>query len=82
MSAEEDKLRHSRRIHDTDVKIKKQVKIAKHYKMHVDEPHTLAKMHATNCGDPNCVMCGNPRKVWKKRTLQELSFQETADWTD
>ncbi len=38
---------------------------------HNDQDHRFAKMHALNCGVPNCPMCGNPRRVWKEKTLQE-----------
>lgn len=82
MSTEEDKLRHSKRIQDTDTKIKKQVKILKQHRVTVDEPHKFAKKHALNCGNPNCAMCGNPRKVWKKKTIKELSFEYTEKWID
>jgi len=41
-----------------------------------NQPHRYAKMHSLNCGDPDCVMCGNPRKFFKERTLQEKKFIE------
>jgi hypothetical protein len=30
-----------------------------------------------DCGNPNCVMCANPRKVWKEKTIQEKRFEQT-----
>jgi hypothetical protein len=31
-----------------------------------------------DCGNPGCVLCGNPRKTWKELTAQEKRmFQET-----
>jgi hypothetical protein len=35
-----------------------------------------------NCGNPNCVMCGNPRKVWGEKTMQEKRFDETIGWIE
>jgi hypothetical protein len=71
MSHEEEKLKHSKRIFETDNAVKKQVDIAKQYGMPVKDPHRLAKKHALNCGNPNCVMCANPRKTFNEKTIQE-----------
>jgi len=76
MSTEYDKFKHSKRIHADETAIKKQMKIAKSHGIEVKEPHKLAKHHATNCGQPNCVMCGNPRKVFKEETIQEKRFKQ------
>ena len=38
------------------------------------QSHRYAKMHSLNCGDSNCVMCGNPRKFFNEPTLQEKRF--------
>lgn len=62
----------------TEVAIERQRKIAKsmgiiHSK---NQPHRYAKMHSLNCGDPNCAMCGNPRKFFNERTIQEKKFIE------
>jgi len=76
MSHEDAKIKHSKRLHADETHIKKQVKIAKLYGSNVEEPHRFAKHHAMNCGDPNCVMCGNPRKIWKEKTIQEKKFDE------
>ena len=37
-------------------------------------PHKSHKKAAMNCGQPDCVMCGNPRKVWHQKTLKEKQF--------
>ena len=71
MSTEEDKFKKSRRILQDEVAVQRQVKIAKDNGFPIKEPHKFAKRHAVNCGNPNCVMCGNPRKVWGKETLKE-----------
>jgi hypothetical protein len=72
-----DKLKHSKRIHADETAIKKQVKIAKSHGIEVKEPHKLAKHHALDCGRPGCIMCGNPRKIWKEETIQEKRFKQT-----
>jgi hypothetical protein len=79
MSNEDAKLKHSKRIQKTQNQIKKQTKIAKSHGMPVDEPHKFAKHRAMDCGNPECVMCGNPRKVWKEKTIQEKRFDEVKD---
>lgn len=76
MSKEEDKIVHSRRIHKKETAVKRQVKIAKQHglTMHdevIKQPHRLAKHHAMDCGNPECYLCGNPRKTMKERTYQE-----------
>jgi hypothetical protein len=79
MSNEDHKLKHSQRIHQKETKIKRQVKIAKEHGLDVSEPHKFVKHHAMNCGIPNCVMCGNPRKIWGEKTIQEKKFEENTD---
>lgn len=64
------------RLHENKVHIKRQVKIAKAYGIDVDTPHKLSKHHATNCGQPQCLMCGNPRKIWGEETIQEKRFKQ------
>jgi hypothetical protein len=76
MSTEEDKLKHSKRLHAKETAIKKQTKIAKANGIDVKEPHKFAKHHAMDCGHPGCIMCGNPRKVWKEETIQEKRFKQ------
>ena len=80
------KQQRNRRLHQKKVKIQKQYKIAKEYHRPsdgkwktMDEPHRMHKMHALNCGDPNCVMCGNPRKFFGEATIQEQKFNQNID---
>lgn len=82
MSTQEDKVKHSKRLHKEESAVKKQVKIAKAYGVEVKEPHKLAKHHALNCGNPKCVMCANPRKTFKELTPQEQSFYQEKLWKD
>jgi len=74
MSKEEDKLKHSQRLHRAWTAIKKQLSIAKSHGKIVEEPHRLAKHHAMDCGVPNCPMCSNPRH--NRATKDHLTIQE------
>jgi len=83
MSTEQDKFKKSKRIQKDENAIKKQTRIAKEYGVPVKEPHKFAKRHAMNCGNPNCHMCGNPRKVFNEPTQQEKRlFQDLDQVTD
>lgn len=79
MSDEIQKEQHSKRIHQKKVKIKRQVKIAKSHGVEVENPHRYVKHHAMDCGQPECVMCGNPRKLFGEKTIQELRFEQKTD---
>lgn len=81
MSKDEDKFHHSRRLQKDENAINKQKKIAKAHGFPSGPEHRLAKIHATTCGDPNCAMCGNPRKFFKERTIQEKRFDQDIDTT-
>lgn len=59
--------------------INRQCKIAKYYGVLVDNPHKYAKMHSMNCGNPNCSMCSNPRRVWKEKTIQEIKMLQNVE---
>jgi hypothetical protein len=82
MSNPDEKFKHSKRLLKDENAIKKQVKIAKEHKITeynptvTDQPHRFHKHHAMNCGNPNCVMCGNPRKTFKEPTIQEKRFDQ------
>ena len=76
MSNETAKYINSHRRHKNDVAIARQVRIAKAHGLTnrdkaIKEPHRLAKHHAMDCGQPGCLMCGNPRKTFKELTAQE-----------
>jgi hypothetical protein len=77
MSKEQDKFKHSKRLHKDHAAIEKQLKIAKSHGIAnkvVEEPHRLAKHHAMDCGVPNCPMCSNPRH--NKTVKDHLTIQE------
>jgi len=88
MSTEDDKIKNSTRRHKDTNAINKQVKIAKsnnHFdQQNIKEPHRLVKHHAMDCGNPDCYLCGNPRKTHKdKLTVQEKRlFQDVEKTTD
>jgi hypothetical protein len=79
MSTEQDKFNHSRRLQKDENAVKKQVKIAKEHGIPVKDPHRLEKHHAMDCGNPKCVMCGNPRKTFKELTAQEKRLFQDVD---
>lgn len=83
MSNEQDKFKTSkRRLKDSNA-VNKQVKIAKAFGVPVKNPHKLSKHHALNCGNPRCMLCSNPRKIWKEPTTQEKRmFQDLEKTSD
>ncbi len=89
MSNELAKYLNSRRRLRDDAAIKKQVKIARGHGSNrgndraVDQPHRLAKRHAMDCGNPQCFLCGNPRRTHKdKLTPQEKRLFQDKIWND
>jgi hypothetical protein len=84
MSDTETKLKTSKRRHKDETAVKKQVKIAKAHGLTnkdkaIKEPHRLAKHHAMDCGQPGCMLCGNPRKIFKEKTMQEKKFEQDIE---
>ncbi|MEY3187116.1 MAG: hypothetical protein RL675_942 [Bacteroidota bacterium] len=84
MSNEQTKIKVSKRRLKDDNAVRKQVKIAKAHGLTQDdllklEPHKYAKHHAMNCGQPGCMLCGNPRKIFNERTIQERKFMQDVD---
>ena len=84
MSDEITKANHSKRILQKHNYVRKQTKIAKAYGIPVKlgEEHRLQDHAAVNCGIPNCILCANPRKIWKERTVKEKSFDQTKRWIE
>ena len=58
----------------------RQKKIASSHGIQVNEesPHFFHKRHALTCGNSNCVLCSNPRKIWGEKTIQEKSIEQRA----
>ncbi len=66
MSKEEDKFKKSKRLLKDENAVARQVKIAKEKgagQKVLDQPHRLVKHHAMDCGNPQCPLCGNPRRT-------------------
>lgn len=82
MSDEITKLNHSKRILQKHNYVAKQVKIAKVYNIPIKEgeEHRLQDHAAANCGNAGCILCANPRKIWKEKTIQEKRFEQTLKW--
>lgn len=79
MSEDIVKEKRSKRIHKEKVIIKKQLKIAKLAGIeskYLTQSHRLSKHHALDCGQSNCIVCGNPRKLYKEKTIQEKRFEQ------
>ena len=83
MSDEQDKFKNSKRRQKDENAVNKQLKIAKSKVgpdgKDVKQPHRMVKKHAMDCGNPQCILCGNPRKIFKERTQQEKSFYQDLD---
>jgi len=79
MSRDSDKIRHSRRLHQDEVHIQRQVDIARQAGLPVTEPHKFVKHNALDCGNPGCPMCANPRRLWGELTQQEQRMFQDID---
>jgi hypothetical protein len=89
MSTEEDKFKKSKRLLKDENAVARQVKIAKAHGLTekdkaVKEPHRLVKHHVMDCGNPQCPLCGNPRRTHKDTlTAQEKRlYQDVEKTTD
>ena len=84
MSNDVTKENHSKRIHQKQTYVKKQTRIAKAHGLPIKggQEHRLQDHAAVNCGIPGCVMCANPRKIWKEKTVQEKRFYQNKLWDD
>ena len=82
MSNQVERFKHSKRLQKKSRAIKKQTRIAQAHGFPTGPEHRLSKIHATTCGDSHCAMCGNPRKFFKQKTMQERSFDQTRKWTE
>jgi hypothetical protein len=82
MSNPEDRVKHSRRFYDVETHVERRKKLIKAKSVYFDghstdkQPHRLYKCSGMNCGNSHCVMCGNPRKFLKEKTIQERSFEQ------
>lgn len=84
MSNDYVKAQHSERIQQKETKLARKVRLAKeyHHEHALKNPHKYHKTSLFNCGNAKCVMCGNPRKMFKEKTIQEKSFEQLELWRD
>lgn len=76
MENRKEKLKRGQRRQKTNNIIKKQAEIAKKHGVKLVSPHKYAKRHAMDCGRPNCGLCGNPRKIYNEKTVQEQKWEQ------
>lgn len=79
------KEKHSKRIQQKFNHMMKQIKIrssvfklGKTDQDDKSEMHRYHKMSGASCGNPNCVMCGNPRRFFNERTIQEKRSMQSG----
>ena len=79
----DDRTKKAKRLQNTANVIKKQLRIAKAFGMThlLKQPHRLAKHHALDCGNPECLVCHSD-KIFNKPTLQERKFIEAHKGED
>ena len=84
MSSEYQKQVHSKRIQQKQTSLQKKVKLAKeyHYEHALKNPHKYHKRSLFSCGNPNCIMCMNPRKGFGEKTIQEQRFEQLELWNE
>jgi hypothetical protein len=88
MADQRTKEKHSRRLLDDETHVKKRYKLLKEKNAYFSgnaiekQPHRLHKVSGMNCGNPDCLLCMNPRKAWKEKTMQEQSFEQTEEWRE
>ena len=55
--------------------IKRQLRLAKLRGLTNIIPGKFRKRHALDCGNPRCMICGNPRKLWKSIPIKERPYE-------
>ena len=81
MSNDQDKIKHSKRIHQKDSTVKNKMRIAKAYgwKHVLANPHKYLKCSLVSCGNSNCIFCMNPRRAFNEKTMQEKRNEQRKD---
>jgi hypothetical protein len=86
MTQPTDKSVRGRRIQQKNRHIARQVRIRQAHKFPtptkdngIEKPHRYHKVSGVTCGDSRCAMCGNPRKFFKERTMQEKRQMQDVD---
>ena len=82
MSTEQDRFKHSKRLLKDENAINKQLKIARSHTSSTDknitQPHRLAKHHAMDCGNPQCLLCSGA-KVLGEPPIQQKRFDQNIE---
>lgn len=79
MSNQVEKYKHGKRLARDKRAIQRQEKIARAHGFLTGPIHRFSKVHAMTCGDSHCAMCGNPRKFFKEKTIQERRAEQDKD---
>ena len=76
-----DKDKRAKRFQQKNRHIDKQNDIwnQKDYRSKMEQPHRFHKKKALDCGQPQCVCCGNPRRIFGEKTIQERRFECQAE---
>lgn len=84
MSNDIDKQKHGERFFQKIKKLARKMKLAKEYGYeHVlKDPHKYHKSSVFSCGNPNCIMCMNPRKAFGEKTMQERKLEQKENFKD
>ena len=81
MSNQVERNKHSKRLAKKFNKLQRKMGIARVYGWNhvLNNPHKYSKTSMFNCGNSGCFMCGNPRKIFKERTMQEKRLDLRKD---
>ena len=89
MSDEQDKIKHSKRKQQKENHINRQMALRKAHAVDLgglgvvvgdsNNPHRYHKVSGMTCGNSNCFACGNPRKFFDERTVQEQRAMQDID---
>lgn len=85
MGTEEEKQKHSKRLHRDASAAEKQVRIAKSKGKETADhflkisKHRFEKQHVMDCGRPRCGLCSNSRKLFGEKTIQERRFEQDVE---
>ena len=84
MSEEYDKFKHSRRRQQKENYVHRQADILKAYHLEPKngQEHRYAKHSSMNCGNPKCILCSNPRKIFNEKTIQEQRHEQSKLWDE
>jgi len=91
MGTQVERYKHSRRLHRKLAHIDRQMGIRRAHAFDLggpgiitgdsDNPHRYHKVSGMTCGNSNCFACGNPRKFFNERTLQEQRAMQDVEST-